>query len=550
MLGKYGETPESDRNRNQPLPMVPPPLYPAPSTTSIVNNRSNETTVATVVNSLPTMLGKSVSAGPSSTVVASSLESSVKQLTPQYQCQLCLKCFENVSALSLHLNSHEQEYRGTMNYNGQITPAHTIKTEPQSFHLVAPPNYPGTVLQGFQIVTSSGQVCQICQKVFSSAEQFHAHMKIHENESRYRAWYQSNSAGAAPVQPPKEPEVVEENDGKPIDCIVCHSKFQTAALLAVHLREHSTQKPYVCTICGKGFIQSNNLSTHMKVHSGQKPFKCDICNKNFSQSNNLKTHVRTHTNERPYACAICEKRFNQKNNLTTHMRTHSLVCKVCRVQFQHPTELSNHVRICYADLKPNICTVCNKVFVNNDELTDHMKQHNQVKPHKCQICLKTFTQSNNLKTHMKTHIFQDPFKCSFCSRSFQNDEEFARHSLVHSSPKPFNCPYCGKQFIQSNNLKTHVRTHTGEKPYKCYICDRLFNQKNNLNTHLRIHQGLKPYQCTVCEKRFNQSNNLNKHIYKVHCHEKADQPIGTASTAAATIGSAADVPLDGVGTAS
>ncbi|XP_055535098.1 gastrula zinc finger protein XlCGF57.1-like [Wyeomyia smithii] len=555
MLGKYDEPPENIRNRSNAVPMSIPmialPTYQlTTSTASTLTRRPNEN--ASIINT---------SIGPSSTAVtnSSSSESSVKQLSPQYQCLQCLKYFNNTSALSLHMDWHENEQRAASSssgYNGQMVSVNDIKREPQPFQIVTQTIYPGT----FQVVTSIGQSCDICQKVFNTAEQFHAHMKIHEGEYRNRALYQSNNTNveqlAAGQLPIKEQEPEECNE-KPLDCIVCHQKFQTAPLLALHLREHSTQKPYACNICGKGFIQSNNLSTHMKVHSGQKPFKCDICNKNFSQSNNLKTHVRTHTNERPYACTICEKRFNQKNNLTTHMRTHSLVCRICRTRFQNTTELTDHIRVCYADQKPNICTTCNKVFIGEEELAEHMKQHNQAKPHKCQICLKSFTQSNNLKTHMKTHIFHDPFKCPFCSRSFPNQEEFERHSLVHSSPKPFSCPYCGKQFIQSNNLKTHVRTHTGEKPYKCYVCDRLFNQKNNLNTHMRIHQGLKPYQCTVCEKRFNQSNNLNKHIYKVHCHEKAlaavAVPLGTGTeTGGAIVTTTGSVvaTLDGVGTPS
>ncbi|KAL1394615.1 hypothetical protein pipiens_011830 [Culex pipiens pipiens] len=381
--GKYSEPPEAGRNRPNPVVMSmmvpPPPLYPAPSLV---------TTPTTVVPSTAVRRPPNDSSSPEDGTTASST-------TLQYQCQLCLKCFASVATLTAHLSTHEQDYRhASSGYNGQqlVAAGAVIKSEPQPFQLLSPPIYPG-----FQVAsgsgTTTGQACQICQKIFSTSDQFQAHMKIHEDEFRNRALYQAGSVQQQQQIQVKEQEPEEAGDVNPVDCIMY--------------------------------------------------------------------------------------------------------------------------------LKPNICTVCNKVFLNNEELTEHMnKQHNQVKPHRCQICLKTFTQSNNLKTHMKTHIFMDPFKCHFCSRSFQNEEEFARHSLVHSSPKPFSCPYCNKQFIQSNNLKTHVRTHTGEKPYKCFVCDRLFNQKNNLNTHLRIHQGLKPYQCTICQKRFNQSNNLNKHIYKVHCHDK------------------------------
>lgn len=260
MLDKFAESTESNRTRNNTVVMSmmpPPPLYASSSTTPRRPNDStggSSATNSTVVNI--------VAGSPGDTTVVST-ESTVKQLAPQYQCQVCSKCFSSVATLSVHLNSHENsthmEYRNTggTNYNGHIvTGGHAIiKTEPQSFQLLSPAVYGVGGVHGFQVAGSSGQSCQICQKVFNSNEQYQSHMKIHENEFRNRALYQASSSSSSSGQ--QQSTVVqqqisvkdleppsEEEERKPIDCIVCHKKFQTATQLAVHLREHSSEKPY------------------------------------------------------------------------------------------------------------------------------------------------------------------------------------------------------------------------------------------------------------------------------------------------------------------
>uniref|UniRef100_A0A182IQC6 C2H2-type domain-containing protein n=2 Tax=Anopheles atroparvus TaxID=41427 RepID=A0A182IQC6_ANOAO len=492
------------------------------------------------------------------------LGSSIGATVNDGSCQICHKTFSTVEQFTAHMKIHENEFKNRALYHsGSSNAVGSSSSSSSVVHSVTTPTttagtdpfYPAT--QPLQILApqtpapqldaTKGHRCPICHKMSNNIIE---HIKQHEGQLTMGDGGANSRSGTAPSPPgvvgspggattavypqlnedsqsslegdDSEGQAGEGPESRKHECLICRKKFSSSGNLAIHIRVHSGEKPFKCTVCGKGFIQSNNLATHMKTHTGEKPYACTICGKNFSQSNNLKTHIRTHTGEKPYACTICGKRFNQKNNLTTHMRTHQLVCMVCGVQFMHPSDLANHMKF-HNDEKPYICSVCNKVYLNLDELTEHMKKtHNQVKPYRCHICDKTFTQSNNLKTHIKTHIFQDPYKCQMCSRSFQKEDDYSQHMLVHTADKPYECTYCGKRFIQSNNLKTHVRTHTGEKPYRCSICAKLFNQKNNLNTHMRIHTGEKPFECTICDKRFNQSNNLNKHI-KTHGQEKDEQ---------------------------
>ena len=66
-------------------------------------------------------------------------------------------------------------------------------------------------------------------------------------------------------------------------------------------------------------------------------------------------------------------------------------------------------------------------------------------------------------------LFQGPLhSCTICDRIFANNQYLRDHMKVHSSVKPFVCDYegCGKPFRLGKDLIRHKRVHTGEKPFK------------------------------------------------------------------------------------
>ena len=110
-------------------------------------------------------------------------------------------------------------------------------------------------------------------------------------------------------------------DNKDHSCDICHKLFDSANSVMRHKRSHTGDRPYICKICGWGFNLSGNLNQHLAIHQKVKPFKCVYCGKTFARSNVLKAHVRCHTGERPYQCQLCGSKFIIGHNLKKHMLT-------------------------------------------------------------------------------------------------------------------------------------------------------------------------------------------------------------------------------------
>ncbi|KAG8556037.1 hypothetical protein GDO81_017907 [Engystomops pustulosus] len=285
--------------------------------------------------------------------------------------------------------------------------------------------------------------------------------------------------------------------------------------LAPIVLEENSKKSLQCPKCDKVFDRVGKYESHTRVHTGEKPFECDICNMRYSTKSYLTVHRKKHSSEtdlprKDHKCPFCSKLHASRKTLVKHVR---------RFHAENAQEFVTIKRIKNDGWK---CDICNKSFMRQLHLQEHMLLHSQDKPFKCTYCDEQFkSRFKRLKHQEKYHL--GPFPCPICGRQFNDSGNLRRHiEYTHGGKRKWTCRICGKSVRERTTLKEHLRIHSGEKPHLCSICGQNFRHGSSYRLHLRVHHDDKRYKCEECGKTFIRHDHLTKHK-NIHTGEKAHQ---------------------------
>ena len=120
-------------------------------------------------------------------------------------------------------------------------------------------------------------------------------------------------------------------------------------------------------------------------------------------------------------------------------------------------------------------------------------------PSQCENCLKFY---KALKPHMTQCLKKGgSFNCNDCNRVFLHNHRLMEHVVSEHGGKPeiSCCEVCGKRFQRRETFLNHRKTHEGLVFY-CDICEKAYNSKRQLKDHIRHIHGPKS-KCDICQKR-------------------------------------------------
>ena len=329
-------------------------------------------------------------------------------------------------------------------------------------------------------------------------------------------------------------------------CALCGSMFVAYSDFEAHWKQHQN---VVVTVIG---YPINNIKIDQQVQVKTEPhspatepssegitgaqleqgvWTCNACKREFLTASAMRTHLKTHTKAEGYECVRCREKFTSYQAMLEHRtKTHGrqiLKCKHCPLTFVTQKKRAEHQMAEHKAERPHVCSVCEKRFTSNSDLTIHMRQHTGEKPVECSRCDKKFSCRSQLSRHMRYHTGELKYQCEICQKRFMMRENLLSHLYnTHSEVKefkPYSCSICGKPCKTTEDLKIHERRHTGKKFFACKLCDKAYTSRGGLLKHLDTHTGIQ-YLCEVCGKSFSQKGYLSGHIKAKHSEGEMGKP--------------------------
>lgn len=321
-------------------------------------------------------------------------------------------------------------------------------------------------------------------------------------------------------------------------------------------------------------VPLKDVEEAMKKHQSRcnENANCIVCDFKGLSIRNLSCHmIFKHKEEKDRWCSRCNMLVE---DLVNHRKTHTnkIWCKFCN-KFVTRCHYMEHLK-CHAGLAYH-CEHCQKKFISQKALDEHMEQHKQSKPFRCRICQKSFKAFKSLENHLSLH---GRYRCDKCEKNFEIPELLTSHlctgrpskkeSLIvegdpgkHSQSeqssldqlkdntdnrldykaeeymqeedlnieperdienyKPkvemkevesLTCHFCQRTYKTAYKLQKHIEGHMGIFLAKCRYCGKGFTSNSDLMNHERVHTKEKPFICNVCGKGFVSGATLRIHM--------------------------------------
>ncbi|XP_034731242.1 zinc finger protein 1035 [Etheostoma cragini] len=209
----------------------------------------------------------------------------------EFECTDCGQSFWGKDAFCQHHCSHQQQSTMKAEYSSP-----SARTSPPTF-------YQAEEEEEIDVTGEDLHNCPVCSMQFYSKSD----LLEHQNKQHQRE--------------------------KPFECQLCGKTFARKRYLREHERRHRQKDPVQlesklkCSAirCHSEFNSAHALSLHMRLHAEKEvgEYRCEMCYKSFSQWSHLKQHQESHVGQVVYECTECDKAFAFPHLLEEHQQTHA-----------------------------------------------------------------------------------------------------------------------------------------------------------------------------------------------------------------------------------
>ncbi|KAJ2942261.1 hypothetical protein O0L34_g15808 [Tuta absoluta] len=262
-------------------------------------------------------------------------------------------------------------------------------------------------------------------------------------------------------------------------CNACGYKCISKAQIYKHVRkEHTAPRAVQCLECKAKFRSTTDFYKHYRKEHlvSCSMFICDYCNKKCKGRRTMEKHI--FNNHTTHACPECPLTFISPSRLKQHYdlkhkvsRTEASYCVKCDRQFDNVPQFRNHL---------------NSSMAHREERSKEPKKVT----YQCPACPNVYAKGYSMKNHYnKVHANQARYNCTDCDKIFLTNSKLKEHIKYHHEgherERNHICTICGRGFTQKQVLIKHMRTHTGERPFACPHCDSKFAQRTAMVTHVK-----------------------------------------------------------------
>ena len=121
--------------------------------------------------------------------------------------------------------------------------------------------------------------------------------------------------------------------------------------------------------------------------------------------------------------------------------------------------------------------------------------------------------------------------CDVCEKSFMNVQQLQDHHMITDSAKPLKCDICNGEFLYYSSFCRHTRRENCNKkslPQEnmilckdCLKCRKKFKTSRAAKAHYNTFHETKEYDCERCGKIFKYRS--SKYYHKKQC--SAERPV-------------------------